>query len=151
MQTLLNFYILEIHTKNKASLWETRETTCFKLGNEGLKRQHCTCTKASSSSGPQLWAGASHMHPVEMPAGARASPGARAHSHTSGVPRRASPPASEPPGLQGSNSQLQAPRSVPRKQRRVLSFTRLEGPLLPAFTALVPAARRWEQMAGWHT
>lgn len=37
------------------------------------------------------------------------------------------PPTFEPAGLQASNSQLQALLSVPRKQRRVLSFTRLEG------------------------
>lgn len=80
-----------------------------KEGGEATRREHPHCLWTSS----------------ETRAGA--PDGAQADSHTSGVPPRTVPPTLEPAGLQASNSQLQALLSVPRKQRRVLSFTRLEG------------------------
>lgn len=70
---------------------------------------------------------ASRLRPARTRAGEAASAGAQAGSHASGVPLRAAPLIPEPAGLQASNSQLQALLSVPRKQRCVLSFTRLEG------------------------
>lgn len=85
--------------------------------------------------------------PARTPAGARALPGAQADSHASGVPPRAVPPTLEPAGLQASNSQLQALVPVPRKQRRVLSFTRLEGrscQRLWLSDQLLGAGSRWQ-------
>lgn len=55
-------------------------------------------------------------------------------------------PNSEPAGLQASNSQLQSQLSVPRKQWRVLSFTRLGGHScqpLQRSCQLLGAGSRW--------
>lgn len=85
--------------------------------------------------------------PAGTPAGVRALPAAQADSHTLGVPLRAVPPTFEPAGLQASNSQLQALLPVPRKQRCMLSFTRLEGhscQRLWLSDQLLGAGSRWQ-------
>jgi len=95
---------------------------------------------------PAMGMGSLRLRPARTQAGATASAGAQADSQAPGAVPRASPPAFEPAGLQAPNSQLQARLSVPRKQRRVLSFTLLEGrscqrPRLPH--QLLGAGSRW--------
>lgn len=88
------------------------------------------------------------LRPARTRAGATATAGAQARFPRLGsVAERARyPPAFEPAGLQASNSQLQALLSVPRKRRRVLSFTRLEGrscQRLRLLYQLLGAGSRW--------
>lgn len=106
-----------------------------------MRRDHLHCLWTSELTvGTDILPGA--------PAGARALSGAQVDSHASGVPPRAAPPTFEQAGLQTSNSQLQALLPVPRKQRCVLPFTRLEGcscQRLWLSEQLLGAGSRWQR------